>query len=79
MPHVHLQNSLDFRSFAGSLSCYLLALAASGGEFLLVALCAVDLFILGDERLRADRVFARRAAETFVMPLLALVFHLFHS
>lgn len=58
---------------------HLLALAASGGELLLVAAGAKDLLILGDETPSADRRLAVGAHEALVVPLLSLVFHLLHS
>ena len=48
-------------------------------EFLLVALGAVDVMLLGDEALGADGVLAGAAHETLLMPLPGLVLHLLHA
>jgi hypothetical protein len=57
----------------------LLAFTASSCEFFLVACSAVDVVIFGDKAFSSDCSFAQRTTETFVVPLLALVFHLFHA
>ena len=57
----------------------LLALDALGGELVLVALGAVDVVLLGDERLGADGVLARAAHEALLVPLPRLVLHLLHA
>lgn len=54
----------------------LVAFNAAGGELVLVAAGAVDLLLPGDEALRADWVLAHDAAETLLVPLPGLVFHL---
>jgi len=48
-------------------------------EFLLVALGAIDVMLLGDEALGADGVLAGAAHETLLMPLPGLVLHLLHA
>jgi hypothetical protein len=57
----------------------LLAFTASSCELFLVACSAVDVVIFGDKAFRSNCSFAQRTTETFVMPLFALVFHLFHA
>ena len=57
----------------------LLALDALGGELVLIALCAVDVLLLGDEGLGADGVLADAADEAFLVPLTGLVLHLLHA
>ena len=57
----------------------LVALYALCGELVLVALCAVDVVLLGDEGLGADGVLAYEADEAFLVPLPRLVLHLFHA
>ena len=58
---------------------YLLALDTLGGELVLVALCAVDVLLLGDEGLGADGVLADAADEALFVPLAGLVLHLLHA
>ena len=48
-------------------------------EFLLVALGAVDVMLLGDEALGADGVVAGAADEALLVPLTGLVLHLLHT
>lgn len=60
-------------------SDHLLAFRASGCEFVLVARATVDVLVLRNERLGADRNLADCAAEAFVVPLFSLVLHLLHS
>lgn len=52
------------------------ALNTAGGELLFVAASAVDLLFPGDETLSPDGSLAHHAAETFLVPLAGLVFHL---
>jgi len=48
----------------------------AGGELLLVAAGAVDLLLVPDEGLGADRRLADAAGETLLVPLPRLVLHL---
>jgi len=57
----------------------LTALDAASGELLLVAGCAVDLLLAGDEALGADGRLADDAAEALLVPLPRLVLHLLVS
>ena len=61
-----------------NVSC-LVALDAFCCKLVFVALCTVDVVLLGDERFRADGILARAAHETLFVPLPGLVFHLFHA
>ncbi len=58
---------------------YLLALCALRRELVLVALCAVDVVLLGYEGLGADGVLAHAADEALLVPLPGLVLHLLHA
>ena len=58
---------------------YFSALDAASGKLFLVATRAVDILFARDKRLGADWRFAHEAAETFLVPLSALVFHLLGS
>ena len=58
---------------------YLAAFDAFSCEFLLVALSAVDVVLLGYEGLGADGVLAGAAHETLLVPLPGLVLHLLHA
>jgi len=58
---------------------HLFALCAPRRELLLIARRAINIVILRNETLRSDWALAMRTAEALVMPLLALVFHLFHT
>jgi len=62
-----------------SLGDHLAAFDAFCCEFLLVALGAVDVMLLGDETLGADGVLAGAAHETLLVPLTGLVLHLLHA
>ena len=64
-----------------SFSCttYFVTLDAFGCKLVLVALCAVDVVLLGDERLGADGALARAAHEALLVPLPRLVLHLLHA
>lgn len=55
---------------------YLIALDASGSEFLFVASGTVYVVLPGDEAARSDGILADAAAEALVVPLVALVLHL---
>lgn len=55
---------------------HLVALNTPGGEFVLVTSGTVNLLFARDEALRADRILANHAAETLLMPLSGLIFHL---
>lgn len=58
---------------------HLFALGASGCELLLITSGTIDVLVFGYKRFGADWVLAEGTAETLVVPLLALVFHLFHA
>jgi len=62
-----------------TLGDHLAALDALGGELVLVALGAVDVVLLRNERLCADGIFAGAADEAFLVPLAGLVLHLLHT
>lgn len=55
---------------------HLVALNTPGGELVLVTCGAVNLLLARDEALRADRILADHAAETLLVPLSGLIFHL---
>jgi len=61
-----------------ALSNHLAALDALGGELVLVALGAVDVVLLRDERLCANRILAGAANEALFVPLSGLILHLLH-
>jgi len=62
-----------------SLGNHLAALDALGGELVLVALGAVDVVLLGDERLGSNWIFASATNEALLVPLPRLVLHLLHT
>jgi len=62
-----------------ALGDHLEALDALGGELVLVALGAVDVVLLRDERLCANGVLAGAAHKALLMPLPRLVLHLLHT
>lgn len=57
----------------------LIALYAASGKLFFIALSAIDVIFAGDERSCSDGVFANAATETFLVPLMSLVFHLFRT
>lgn len=62
-----------------SLSDDFAALDALCGKLVLIAFRAIDVVVFWDEGLGSNRVFARTANKTFLMPLPCLVFHLLHA
>jgi len=62
-----------------TLSDHLVALDAFSCKLILIALSAVDVMFLRDERLRANRIVAGATNKAFLMPLSGLVLHFLHA
>jgi len=62
-----------------SLGYHFVTLDAFSCKLVLVALCAIDVVVLGYERLGPDRVLASAAHKTPLVPLPSLVFHFLHA
>lgn len=73
------ENAIDSQNNSSFFGLYLVAFDASSSELIFVATGAVNFLFAGNEALSADGVLADAAAETLLMPLPGLVFHLFST
>lgn len=69
----------DSQNRVSLLCLYLLAVEAFLGKLLVMAGSTEDVFTLGQETLRADRLLAFKAGEALLMPHLVLVLHVLGS
>lgn len=76
---VLLHSSPKFVFFFFFFFCYLVTLHATRGELLLVASGAVNFLFPGNKAFGANGRLTHYAAETLLVPLSGLVFHLFRS
>ena len=63
----------------GPLWCYLAAFDAFGRKLFLITFSTVNIVLLGDKTLGANRILASATHEALLMPLPGLVLHLLHS